>query len=87
MKRVDLAEIRARDAACPNISDKYLMPAAIDRRALLAYVNDLVDKLRELAGECAECGGTGSAQQGTDPAGKPAMFPCDACWDIRELLP
>jgi hypothetical protein len=46
--------------------------------------NDMKAMLLELAGECAECGGTGSVQCGDDPTGKPAMFPCDACWDIRE---
>jgi hypothetical protein len=43
-------------------------------------------KLLELAGECAECGGTGQVQQGVDQAGQPAMYACDACFDIRALL-
>jgi hypothetical protein len=47
-------------------------------------IEDLTAKLLEIAGECAECGGTGSVQCGDDPRGWPAMFPCDACWDIRE---
>ena len=88
MTPAELEAIRARDANMIEMSGSGEIVAAFhDRRALLTYVDELVEKLRELAGECAHCGGTGQAQQGCDPAGKPAMFPCDACWDIRELLP
>ena len=44
---IDLEAIRARDAALKQYADGYLMPADVDRRALLAYV----DELREAAGK------------------------------------
>ena len=61
------------------------LAAVRELKELRAELAPLKSRLAEIAGECAECGGTGSVQCGDDPTGKPAMFPCDACWDIRAL--
>lgn len=46
-----------------------------------------IEKLKELAGDCAECGGTGCIT--VLDALKPAfgdVIECDSCDDIREVI-
>ena len=49
-------------------------------------IEALTAKLREIAETCEFCGGTGEVSGGLDPTGRHAMFPCDACLDVRALL-
>ena len=56
------------------------------RAALIAAAPDLLALAHQFASECAECGGVGEVKQGTDPTGEPAMYHCDACFDIRTVI-
>jgi hypothetical protein len=69
----DLEAIRARDAQ--NLDPDW--PSAVDRRALLAYV----DALRAAAGkvQCFHCGNLISEAW-------TRLGPCPSCADLRKLL-
>ena len=77
---IDLEAIRARDA-CVRFMD-YATAGDIDRRALLAHV----DELREAAGKvtCERCGGSTCAPE--HGRGIPAPGTCPDCDDLRRLL-
>ena len=95
MTPAELAEIRALDAR--SAPTWFTGPASFtalgarDRRALLHHVDALTAKLREIAGECAECGGSGVilvavCDQSADFGRTPLPQTCPACADIRALL-
>lgn len=93
MTDINLAAIRARDAdyndvfeaqasMSKDIAHRLVAWPVADRRALLAYV----DELREAAGKvtCERCGGSTCAPE--HGRGIPAPGTCPDCGDLRRLL-
>jgi hypothetical protein len=81
--------VREVDGGISQIADvdgEGFDPETLANALLIAAAPDLLALARQYASECAECGGTGSVQQGTDPTGAPAMYACDACFDIRAVI-
>jgi hypothetical protein len=79
---IDLDAIRARDA---EITDPDFWPSAIDRRALLAYVDALVAAAGKVT--CWRCEGFGELKSPYEEgAGMDDADPCPDCADLRRLL-
>ena len=92
MTRTDLDAIRARDAETPEWMTAGGSAVCTDRRALLAYVEELLRVVERCASECAECGGSGrltifAHKTHIGDLGSPiGDEPCFFCADLREVL-
>ncbi len=74
-------------AECSGIGGRFTSEQELANASLIAAAPDMLTMLRQLAGECAACGGSAEIVRGRGPAPEDEYSePCDDCHDIRQVI-